>query len=136
MEEMNGGSDRVFQGYVERPVSDDLAIFHDGDTAVAFGKSVPHYKYMGKEFNLENRWTATLVKSDGQWKLAAYHVSGEYAQIEAAVERGWLDRERVVLEALTSIRRAGADFMLTYYADYAARLLNRPERKDDFSSAW
>ncbi|MGB3762169.1 MAG: porphobilinogen synthase [Ornithinimicrobium sp.] len=67
--------------------------------------------------------------------VAAYHVSGEYAQIEAAVERGWLDRERVVLEALTSIRRAGADFVLTYYADYAARLLNRPERKDDSSSA-
>ncbi len=67
--------------------------------------------------------------------VAAYHVSGEYAQIEAAVERGWLDRERVVLEALVSIRRAGADFVLTYYADYAARLMNRPGRKDDKSSA-
>jgi len=75
MEEMSVGDDRVFQGYRERPVSDDLAIFHNGDTAIAFGKSVPHYKYMGKEFELENRWTATLVKTDGQWKIAAYHVS-------------------------------------------------------------
>ncbi len=67
--------------------------------------------------------------------VAAYHVSGEYAQIEAAVERGWLDRERVVLEALVSIRRAGADFVLTYYADYAARLMNRPGRNDGNSGA-
>lgn len=57
--------------------------------------------------------------------VAAYHVSGEYAQIEAAADRGWLDRERTVLESLLSIRRAGADIVLTYYADYAARLLNR-----------
>ncbi|MGB5951278.1 MAG: porphobilinogen synthase, partial [Ornithinimicrobium sp.] len=57
--------------------------------------------------------------------VAAYHVSGEYAQVEAAADRGWLDRERVVLESLLSIRRAGADIVLTYYADYAARVLRR-----------
>jgi len=60
--------------------------------------------------------------------VAAYHVSGEYAQLEAAVDRGWLDREAAVLEALTSIRRAGAQFVLTYYADYACRLLDRTDR--------
>jgi len=60
--------------------------------------------------------------------VAAYHVSGEYSQIEAAVDRGWLDREAAVLEALTSIRRAGAHFVLTYYADYAGRLLDRTDR--------
>jgi porphobilinogen synthase len=60
--------------------------------------------------------------------VAAYHVSGEYSQIEAAVDRGWLDRETAVLEALTSIRRAGAHFVLTYYADYACRLLDRTDR--------
>ncbi|HEY2724460.1 MAG TPA: porphobilinogen synthase [Pseudonocardiaceae bacterium] len=48
--------------------------------------------------------------------VAAYQVSGEYAMVEAAVARGWLDRERTVLEALTSIRRAGADLVLTYWA--------------------
>jgi len=55
--------------------------------------------------------------------VAAYQVSGEYAQIEAAAAHGWIDRERVMMEALTSIRRAGAQFILTYYALEAARLL-------------
>jgi porphobilinogen synthase len=55
--------------------------------------------------------------------LAAYHVSGEYAMIKAAAERGWIDEQRVMLETLTSIRRAGADVILTYYAREAARLL-------------
>jgi porphobilinogen synthase len=55
--------------------------------------------------------------------LAAYHVSGEYAMIKAAAQRGWIDEERVMLETLTSIRRAGADIILTYYAREAARLL-------------
>ncbi|GMA38438.1 porphobilinogen synthase [Mobilicoccus caccae] len=55
---------------------------------------------------------------------AAYQVSGEYAQIEAAAERGWIDRDRVVLESLTAIRRAGAGSVLTYYALEVARRLN------------
>jgi porphobilinogen synthase len=48
--------------------------------------------------------------------LAAYHVSGEYAMIKAAAQRGWIDEERVMLETLTSIKRAGADIIITYYA--------------------
>ncbi len=55
--------------------------------------------------------------------LAAYQVSGEMAMVEAAAERGWLDRDRAVLETLTSIRRAGADVIVTYWAVDAARLL-------------
>ena len=55
--------------------------------------------------------------------LAAYQVSGEYAMIEAAARNNWIDRERVMMESLTSIRRAGADIILTYYAKDAARLL-------------
>ncbi len=55
--------------------------------------------------------------------LAAYQVSGEYAMIEAAARNGWIDRERIILESLTAIRRAGADFILTYFAKDAARLL-------------
>jgi porphobilinogen synthase len=55
--------------------------------------------------------------------VAAYQVSGEYAMVEAAAARGWLDRERTVLETLTAIRRAGADVVLTYWAaEVAARL--------------
>jgi porphobilinogen synthase len=57
--------------------------------------------------------------------VAAYLVSGEFAMIEAAAERGWLDRERAVLEALTSVRRAGADMVLTYWAAEAAGWLRR-----------
>jgi porphobilinogen synthase len=56
--------------------------------------------------------------------VAAYNVSGEYGMIVAASERGWMDRERAVLECLTAIKRAGADMILTYFAKEAARLLN------------
>ncbi len=55
--------------------------------------------------------------------VAAYQVSGEYAQIEAAAAHGWIDRDRVMMESLTSIRRAGAQIILTYHALEAARLL-------------
>jgi len=55
--------------------------------------------------------------------VAAYQVSGEYAMVEAAAANGWLDRERVMLETLTAIRRAGARFVLTYWATEAAHLL-------------
>ena len=55
--------------------------------------------------------------------LAAYQVSGEYAMIEAAARNGWIERERVMMEALISIRRAGASVILTYYAKEAAKLL-------------
>src|SRR3990167_8355295 len=57
--------------------------------------------------------------------LAAYSVSGEYAMLKAAGRMGWLDEERVMMEALTSIRRAGADLVITYFAKDAARILER-----------
>jgi len=55
--------------------------------------------------------------------LAAYHVSGEYAMIKAAAQNGWIDEQRVMMETLTSIKRAGADIILTYYAREAVRTL-------------
>jgi len=55
--------------------------------------------------------------------LAAYHVSGEYALIKAAAQRGWIDENRVMLETLTSIKRAGADIIVTYYAREAIKAL-------------
>ena len=55
--------------------------------------------------------------------IAAYQVSGEFSLIEAAARLGWIDRERTIIETLTSIRRAGADIILTYYAKAVARLL-------------
>lgn len=55
--------------------------------------------------------------------IGAYQVSGEYSMLQAAFERGWLDRNRVMMESLLSIRRAGADFIVTYFAQEAAKLL-------------
>jgi porphobilinogen synthase len=55
--------------------------------------------------------------------MGAYQVSGEFSMLIAAFERGWLDRDRTILESLLSIRRAGADFIVTYFAKEAARLL-------------
>jgi porphobilinogen synthase len=55
--------------------------------------------------------------------VAAYQVSGEYAMVEAAAANGWLDRDRVIMETLTAIRRAGADIILTYWAAEVSRLL-------------
>ncbi len=66
-----------------------------------------------------------MVRDRFDVPLAAYHVSGEYAMIKAAAARGWIDEQRVMLETLTSIKRAGADIIITYYAREAARVLNQ-----------
>ena len=55
--------------------------------------------------------------------VAAYNVGGEYAMVKAAAERGWIDGDRAMLEVLTSIKRAGADLIVTYFAKDAAKLL-------------
>jgi porphobilinogen synthase len=64
-----------------------------------------------------------LARREFKVPLAAYQVSGECSLIEAAARAGWVDRERIILETLTSIRRAGADIILTYFAKDAARWL-------------
>ncbi len=61
------------------------------------------------------------VKEEFQVPVAAYHVSGEYAMIKAAARNGWIDEDRAMMETLTSIRRAGAEIIITYYARVAAR---------------
>src|SRR5499426_2535917 len=65
------------------------------------------------------------AKSDFGVPLAAYSVSGEYAMIKAAAQLGWLEEERAMMEALTAIRRAGADIVITYFAKDVARRLER-----------
>ena len=65
----------------------------------------------------------TRVKEAFQYPTAAYHVSGEYAMLKAAARNGWIDEKRAMLETLTSIHRAGADIILTYYAREAARAI-------------
>jgi porphobilinogen synthase len=66
-----------------------------------------------------------MVRDQFDVPIAAYHVSGEYALIKAAAQKGWIDEERVMLETLTSIKRAGADIILTYYAREAIRALGK-----------
>jgi porphobilinogen synthase len=67
------------------------------------------------------------VKEETGAPVAAYHVSGEYSMLKAAARNGWIDERAAVLEALTSIRRAGADAIVTYYAKEAAAWLQRTE---------
>jgi porphobilinogen synthase len=64
------------------------------------------------------------VREEFDLPVGAYNVSGEYAMIKAAAQRGWIEEERVMMEVLTGIKRAGADLILTYFAKDAARLLN------------
>ncbi|MEM9693265.1 MAG: porphobilinogen synthase [Myxococcota bacterium] len=66
-----------------------------------------------------------LMREETELPIAAYQVSGEYAMLKAAAQKGWLDEDRAVLESLTAIRRAGADLIFTYYARHAADLLRR-----------
>ena len=66
------------------------------------------------------------VRASVDVPVAAYHVSGEYAMIKAAAERGWIDGAAVALEHLTAIKRAGADFILTYFAE--CELAEEPDR--------
>lgn len=66
----------------------------------------------------------TRVRSEFQIPVAAYNVSGEYAMIKAAAENGWIDEKRVALEVLTSIKRAGADMILTYFAKSAVEWIS------------
>jgi len=64
------------------------------------------------------------VKNEVDVPVSAYHVSGEYAMIKAAAQMGWLDENKAVIESLTSIKRAGADLIATYFAKDAAKLIN------------
>jgi len=67
----------------------------------------------------------SIVRERFDVPIAAYHVSGEYALIKAAAQKGWIDEERVMMETLTSIKRAGADIILTYYAREAIKALTK-----------
>ena len=67
----------------------------------------------------------SMVRERFDIPIAAYHVSGEYALIKAAAQKGWIDEERVMMETLTSIKRAGADIILTYYAREAIKALTK-----------
>jgi len=64
------------------------------------------------------------VKTEFKMPVAAYNVSGEFSMVKAGAEKDWIDGDRVMMEILTSIKRAGADIIITYHAVDAAKILN------------
>jgi ketosteroid isomerase-like protein len=65
----------AFREYKLPPTPDELTILHGDDTGVSFGRTVAQYRLLGKDLELESRWTATLVREDDRWLLAGYHIS-------------------------------------------------------------
>jgi porphobilinogen synthase len=101
-------------GYQQDPANLDEAL-REVRTDIAEGADVVMVKPALPYLDVLRR-----AKDETGFPMAAYHVSGEYAMVKAAAANGWLDERRVVLELLTSIRRAGADLILTYHAKDAA----------------
>ena len=89
-----------------------------GRVIARFGRQDPRYAVKKRQRGIIFR-----VKETFGVPTAAYQVSGEYALIKAAGEKGWVDEERVMMESLIAIKRAGADLILTYFAKDAARVL-------------
>ena len=74
-ERMQKAGSKAFKGYKVPPTADELTILHGGDTGISYGTSIGLFEVAGSEYELKNRWSATLVKEEGRWKLASYHVS-------------------------------------------------------------
>ena len=96
-------------GNVEEAMREVRADIEEGADAVMVKPAGPYLDIVSR------------VKAETGYPVAAYQVSGEYAMICAAAERGWIEKERVMMESLLGIRRAGADFIVTYFATEAAR---------------
>jgi porphobilinogen synthase len=97
-------------GNVEEAMREVRADIEEGADAVMVKPAGPYLDIVSR------------VKAETGYPVAAYQVSGEYAMICAAAERGWIEKERVMMESLLGIRRAGADFIVTYFATKAAGL--------------
>ena len=74
-ERVQGGTEKVFLGYLVPPTPDDLTILYDNRTGISFGNNTGRYMVAGREIQMRNRWTATLVKQGDRWLAASYHVS-------------------------------------------------------------
>jgi ketosteroid isomerase-like protein len=73
--EATGATRDVFKYYTSKPAATEKTILYGGDMGIVFGNSVGHYAIPGKEFDMENRWSATVLKEDGRWVIGSYHVS-------------------------------------------------------------
>jgi len=98
-------------GNAEEAMREVLADIDEGADAIMVKPAGPYLDIVSR------------VKSETGYPIAAYQVSGEYAMICAAADRGWIEKDRVMMESLLGIRRAGADFIVTYFATEAARQL-------------
>ena len=107
------------RGYQMDPANADEAM-REVRLDIAEGADIVLVKPAGPYLDIVSR-----VKRETGYPVAAYQVSGEYAMIQAAAERGWVDGPRAMMESLLGIRRAGADIVLTYFAIEAAELLRR-----------
>jgi porphobilinogen synthase len=105
------------RGYQMDPANADEAL-REAHQDIAEGADVIMVKPAGPYLDIVAR-----VKEATGYPVAAYQVSGEYAMIRGAAERGWLDGTRAMMESLTGIRRAGADVIVTYFAVDAAQVL-------------
>jgi porphobilinogen synthase len=109
------GDRRSYQMDPARGVAEAL---HEVDLDVAQGADMVMVKPAGAYLDI-----IAAVRQRVNVPVVAYQVSGEYSMIEAAARNGWLDRDRTVLESLLAIRRAGADVIISYYAELLAKLL-------------
>jgi porphobilinogen synthase len=105
------------RGYQMDAANADEAV-REAEQDIAEGADIVMVKPAGPFLDVIHR-----VKAATGYPVAAYQVSGEFAMIQAAAERGWIDGERTMMDSLLSIRRAGADIIITYFATRAARLL-------------
>lgn len=71
-----GAESKMFQGYTKPPEPTDVTILYGDDTGISYGTSVAKYTVLGQNIELTNYWSAALVKEEGSWKIASYHVSG------------------------------------------------------------
>ncbi|MCG6958544.1 porphobilinogen synthase, partial [bacterium BMS3Abin03] len=144
-----------YKGYLKIPIMSYAAKYSSGyygpfrdaaESAPAFGDRRSHQMDIGNinealrevEADIEEGADIVMVKPAGPYldvirkvkekfgmPTAAYQVSGEYAMIKAAGQNGWIDEERVMIESLTAIKRAGADMFLTYFAKDVARWIDK-----------
>jgi porphobilinogen synthase len=115
--EIAGGGDR--KGYQQDP-SNRREALREARADVAEGADIIMVKPA-----MTNLDVISDVKAEFEVPVAAYHVSGEYAMVKAAAANGWIDGTTVAIEQLTAVRRAGADFVLTYFARELAEELSR-----------
>ena len=111
------GDRRTYQMDPARGLDEAL---HEVDLDVRQGADMVMVKPAGPYLDV-----IAAVRGAVRVPVVAYQVSGEYAMLEAAARNGWLDHDRAVLESLMAIKRAGADLIITYYAELLARLLPR-----------